>query len=70
MKSRNYAIINEDILLTYTFLRNGQPTNLSSWTNIIIYDDDPRVNPSANIIQTITSADITNIATGQWIVLQ
>lgn len=66
MKSRNYAIINEDILFTYTFFSNGNPIDVSSWTKIEIYDDDPRINLSANIVQTILPADIIRISTGEY----
>jgi hypothetical protein len=66
VNSRNYATINNQILLEYLFFSNGLPANIYAWNKIEIFDDNPQVNQNANIIQTIFPADISNPSTGKY----
>jgi hypothetical protein len=64
MKSRETAIINDTILLTYVLLSNGYPTDAFTINNIRIYNGDP--DSGGTLIQTILPADIHKTLSGHY----
>lgn len=66
MKTRINATINDTIQLDFNFFIADVPTNLYEFQKVEIYDEDPRINLLAIPVQTILTADITNVGIGQY----
>lgn len=66
MRERFNAVVNDTVLLRWTYAPGGTPTDVDTIIKVEIFDEDPRTNPSAIPILTIDTGDVVHESTGEY----